>query len=110
VSRDHPPHARIDLPPLSADYALTLVQLLELAVDALWRTHGERMHELLALRAVARARPPRAVELVVGPPARVSAETFGTHAAARGGEHSAARDLPVSFCAQCGAAATRRSR
>ncbi len=44
------PHAQIHLPPLSADYALTLVGIFERAIEALWRAHGERMAELRALR------------------------------------------------------------
>jgi hypothetical protein len=44
------PHARIHLPPLSADYALTFVAILEAVTRAIWRAHGDRMAELLALR------------------------------------------------------------
>lgn len=51
------PHAQIHLPPLSADYALTLVGILERAIDALWRAHGERMGELLQLRHATRPPP-----------------------------------------------------
>jgi hypothetical protein len=50
------PHARIHLPPLSADYALTLVAILERAIRAVWRAHGDRMAELLALREDERER------------------------------------------------------
>ena len=47
-----PPLARtqIHLPPLSADYALTLVGILERAVRAVWRAHGYEMAELMQLR------------------------------------------------------------
>ena len=49
-------HAQIHLPPLDAGYALTLVDIFERAIEALWRAHGERMAELRHLRA---ARNPR---------------------------------------------------
>jgi hypothetical protein len=44
-------HAQIHLPPLDAGYALTLVDIFERAIEALWRAHGERMAELSHLRA-----------------------------------------------------------
>lgn len=44
------PHAQIHLPPLSADYALTLAAIFQRAMQAIWRAHGDRMAELLALR------------------------------------------------------------
>jgi hypothetical protein len=54
-----PPHAQIHLPPLDAGYALTLVDIFERAIDAIWRAHGHSMAELQALRAdAARSRPP----------------------------------------------------
>jgi hypothetical protein len=43
--------AQIHLPPLDAGYALTLVGILERAIDAIWRAHGHSMSELQALRA-----------------------------------------------------------
>jgi hypothetical protein len=43
-----PPHAQIHLPPLTANEALLLVNLLDHAIAALWRTHGDAMAELLA--------------------------------------------------------------
>jgi hypothetical protein len=49
-------HAQIHLPPLDAGYALTLVDIFERAIAALWRAHGDRMAELLNLRAAARER------------------------------------------------------
>jgi hypothetical protein len=50
--------AQIHLPPLDAGYALTLVGILERAIDAIWRAHGHSMAELQALRAeAARPRP-----------------------------------------------------
>ena len=49
------PHAQIHLPSLDAGYALTLVDIFERAIEAIWRAHGERMAELLDCR-VARAR------------------------------------------------------
>ena len=44
------PHPQIHLPPLSAAYALTLVDILDRIIDAVWRTHGDRMTDLLDLR------------------------------------------------------------
>lgn len=43
-------HAQIHLPPLSADYALTLVGIFERAIEAVWRAHGEAMGRILELR------------------------------------------------------------
>ena len=51
------PRARILLPPLSADYALTLVGILEKIVAAIWETHGNDMADLQALRGVETPRP-----------------------------------------------------
>lgn len=42
------PHAQIHLPPLSAQEALLLANLLDRAIAALWRTHGDAMADLLA--------------------------------------------------------------
>ena len=44
-------HAQIHLPPLSADYALTLVGIFERAIEAVWRAHGEAMGTVRELRA-----------------------------------------------------------
>jgi hypothetical protein len=44
-------HAQIHLPPLDAGYALTLVDIFERAIEAIWRAHGHRMAELRDLRA-----------------------------------------------------------
>jgi hypothetical protein len=46
-----PPHAQIHLPPLDAGYALTLVDIFERAIDAIWRAHGPSMAHLQSLRA-----------------------------------------------------------
>ncbi|MFO1395236.1 MAG: hypothetical protein U1F09_15915 [Steroidobacteraceae bacterium] len=49
--------ARIHLPPLSPGEALALVRVLERAVAAVWRAHGEQMrHELDVRTLEARAR------------------------------------------------------
>ena len=45
--RGHP-HAQIHLPPLTADEALLLSNLLDRAIAALWRTHGDAMADRLA--------------------------------------------------------------
>lgn len=47
-------HAQVHLPPLDAGYALTLVDIFERAIAALWRAHGERMAQLLEQREQAR--------------------------------------------------------
>jgi hypothetical protein len=49
-------HAQIHLPPLDAGYALTLVDIFERAIDAIWRAHGERMADLSNLRAAVQRR------------------------------------------------------
>ena len=43
-------NAQIHLPPLSADYALTLVDIFERAITAIWRAHGDNMSNLRVLR------------------------------------------------------------
>ena len=42
------PHAQIHLPPLTAEEALLISNLLDRAIAALWRTHGDAMADLLA--------------------------------------------------------------
>jgi hypothetical protein len=42
------PHAQVHLQPLTAEEALLVVGLLERAVAAIWRTHGDAMAEFLA--------------------------------------------------------------
>jgi hypothetical protein len=44
------PHAQIHLPPLSAEYAITLVDIFERAITAIWHVHGDSMSNLQALR------------------------------------------------------------
>jgi hypothetical protein len=41
-------HAQIHFPPLTAEQALLVAKLLERVVDAIWRTHGDAMADLLA--------------------------------------------------------------
>jgi hypothetical protein len=55
------PHAQIHLPTLTAHDALALVDVLERAIAALWRTHGDDMAELQAARGIETPRPPGAV-------------------------------------------------
>jgi hypothetical protein len=50
-------HPQIHLPPLGADYALTLVDIFERAIAAIWRAHGDRMADLMQLRDANRAAP-----------------------------------------------------
>ncbi len=54
------PYARVRLPSLSTDDALTLVDVLEPIVEAIWRTHGDAMAEEQALRGEETPRPPDA--------------------------------------------------
>jgi hypothetical protein len=56
--RSHRRHAQIHLPPLDAGYALTLVDIFERAIEAIWRAHGHRMAELRDLRAARDRRNP----------------------------------------------------
>ncbi len=42
------PHAQIHLPPLTAEEALLVANLLDRAIAALWRIHGDAMADLLA--------------------------------------------------------------
>ena len=42
------PHAQVHFPPLTAQEALLVVNLLDRAIAALWRTHGDAMADLLA--------------------------------------------------------------
>lgn len=42
------PHAQVHLPPLTAQEALLLCNLMDRAIAALWRTHGHCMDALLA--------------------------------------------------------------
>lgn len=50
MSRRH--HAQLHLPPLSARDALALVAVLERALAAIERAHGEAMRELREARAL----------------------------------------------------------
>lgn len=43
-------HAQLHLPALTADQALCLVHVLERAIDAIYRAHGEAMADLCAAR------------------------------------------------------------
>ena len=47
----HNKHARLHLPHMSADEALLVVALLERAVQAIWRAHGDDMANQLAAAA-----------------------------------------------------------
>ena len=42
------PHAQIHFPPLTGEEALLVANLLDRALAALWRTHGDAMADLLA--------------------------------------------------------------
>jgi hypothetical protein len=53
----HRRHAQLHLPPLSPREALTVVAILERAIDAIVRAHGAEMHRHLDMaRHEARAR------------------------------------------------------
>ncbi|MFH0798700.1 MAG: hypothetical protein V2A66_00805 [Pseudomonadota bacterium] len=55
------PHAQIHLPTLDAPEALLLVEILERAVQAIWRTHGPSMADHLAASGVDTPKPEDAV-------------------------------------------------
>jgi hypothetical protein len=57
------PHVQIHLPPLDAHEALALVDLLERAIAAVWRTHGEDMAEIRAAGSTETSRLPNVVAL-----------------------------------------------
>lgn len=48
MRRPPPRHAQLHLPPLSGTDAYRLVALLEKAIRAIWRAHGDQMAEALA--------------------------------------------------------------
>jgi hypothetical protein len=56
-----PPHAQIHLPPLDASCALTLIDVFERAIAAIWRAHGDAMADLQAARGIETPRPHDAV-------------------------------------------------
>jgi hypothetical protein len=60
-------HPQIHLPPLDAGYALTLVDIFERAISAIWRAHGARTAELLELRVAARRTPEPELLLTASP-------------------------------------------
>lgn len=63
--------ARSDTPaPLETSSALTIVDLFEQAIAAIWRAHGEAMADLQAARGIKTPRPPDAVW---------ASDTLGTH-------------------------------
>ncbi len=43
-------HAQLHLPPLEPEAALVVVNVLEHAIQAIWRAHGDRMAEILYQR------------------------------------------------------------
>ena len=55
------PHAQFHLPPLDAGEALLLVEILERAVQAIWRTHGPSMADHLAGLRVDTPKPEDAI-------------------------------------------------
>ncbi len=61
MRRPPPPHAQIHLPPMDASYALTIVDVFERAIAAIWRAHGDAIADLQALRGIETPRPPDAV-------------------------------------------------
>ncbi len=61
MRRPPPPHAQIHLPPLDTPSALTIVDVFERAIAAIWRAHGDAMADLQATRGIETPRPPDAV-------------------------------------------------
>ena len=54
-------HAQCHLPPLDPHEALLLVNILERAIHAIWRTHGDQMADRLAAQGIETPRPEDAV-------------------------------------------------
>ena len=50
-------HARLHLPRMNADDALFVVAILEKAIAAIWRAHGDDMADRLAAAGVETPRP-----------------------------------------------------
>lgn len=61
MRRPPPPHAQIHLPPLDTSSALTIVDVFERAIAAIWRAHGDAMADLQSARGMETPRPPDAV-------------------------------------------------
>jgi hypothetical protein len=55
------PHAQIHLPPLEPGEALFFVEILERAVRAIWRAHGDQMADCLGARGIDTPMPEGAV-------------------------------------------------
>ena len=53
-----PRRAQIHLPPMTADEALRLVAMLDRAITAIWRAHGDAMADHQAMRGI-ETPPPR---------------------------------------------------
>ncbi len=56
-----PPRARVTLPPLDGRTAITVVQILENVIDAIWDAHREAINEVrsdLTTAPVLSLRPP----------------------------------------------------
>jgi len=70
------PYERVPLPSLSTDDALTVVDILDRIVTAIWKTHGHDMADLQALRGVETPRPPDAEWVCTNPDARDDDEVF----------------------------------
>jgi hypothetical protein len=61
MKRHRRPHAQIHLPPLNPDQALALADVLERAIRAVWRAHGEDMADLQARLGIETPKPEDAV-------------------------------------------------
>lgn len=62
MQRRRPRHAQLHLPPLRAEDALLVVNVLQKAMAAIWRAHGEAMADYLQVAyAGSMPRPPGAV-------------------------------------------------
>lgn len=53
----HNKHARLHMPSMTAEEALAVVALLEKAVEAIWRAHGNAMADRLASAGIETPRP-----------------------------------------------------
>ena len=69
------PHAQIHLPPLDAGYALTLVDIFERAITAIWNAHGDSMANLRASAAITPCPATSSHQVIQTPPILTSDPT-----------------------------------
>jgi hypothetical protein len=67
VRSRRPPHAQIHLPSLTGEQAYLLAGLLERAVSAIWRAHGDDMADFQGRAFPDAPPPPDAVDVIDRP-------------------------------------------